>query len=209
MIVGMVSMKRFKTVIVILAVLSMLLVTGCQNPVVSKSSSSLNSDESISEALSLEQVKQMLNELIPKALEIYSVYFNSMVEIEPMSNSEYPKDGCFKVADKRFSDVMELKEYTEAVFTKEFAQMRFYQYGIDGTEGDQPIFFMKDNQLWVRDGAMGISAGWLIDTAIIKEQTATSIVLSVEKTYFDESDGFHDIIIKKENGQWKVASELL
>lgn len=202
-------MKRTKIAMIIAVVLSVMLFTSCQKLTQQEPASSVNSNESVVDTLSLEQAKELLQEMLPKAIKVCNVYLNCDVQIEPTQDGEYPKDGYFKVTDGRFSDIEELKAYTETVFTKEFAQTYFYQYGIDGTKEVEPTFVMRGNQLWVRDGATGMAMEWLVDTAEIKKQTDNSIVLSVEKTYFEESDGFHDIVLEKVQDQWRIASDLL
>ncbi len=106
----------------------------------------------------------------------------------PVGEGEYVPDEnyqCFvPVTDERFSDVAALKTYTERVFTPEYAQERFYVYGLDAVPGAR--YKDVDGKLCEDIGqGGGLSQDWNLSTIVIVDETDEGCVAEIDYINYD------------------------
>lgn len=106
----------------------------------------------------------------------------------PVGEGEYVPDEnyqCFvPVTDERFSDVASLKTYTERVFTQEYAQERFYAYGLDAVPGAR--YKDVDGKLCEDIGqGGGLSQDWNLSTIVIVDETDEGCVAEIDYINYD------------------------
>lgn len=92
------------------------------------------------------------------------------------------------------------------MFTKAYAQQRFFQYGL---EGDHVRYQDVDGQLMIDIGQGGGSNlyDWNLDTLKIVEQTEDRIVVNMDYISSYGEAGNADLTLLKEDGQWKFTSD--
>lgn len=102
-----------------------------------------------------------------------------------------------------FGLIAQVKEKTEKVCTREFAQKEFYDTTL---EREQPYFYEKDGELYLLCGEMpGLSTGEIKEIKILekKEDFIHAKMIGEE---FILGETVTDIVLVKQDGVWKIDS---
>jgi hypothetical protein len=206
------------TLILFLAIF--VLVVGCESSKVSNTeATTTNTKASGSVNLTDNEVKDILNGLIPKAVEIYGI-FNGNGAFKSDATKTIPgeKDYCLVTGQNGKSPVdinnvksiADLKKVIEDVFTKDMAQKLFYSRYLE-MEDPRPLYKDYEGQLYVdtRNGGHGWAEKFLIDTAKLKGQKNNVAEMELDKTTLDFPAEKLTISIEYVNEKWLMASPLV
>ncbi|MBP1989511.1 hypothetical protein [Paenibacillus eucommiae] len=212
-------MKRIQTKLFLLLVLLVLLIgcVGCEmasekgdkehNTEVTKTDTKVDSTVKLSD----KEVKDILNQLIPKALNIHVGLFNTSNEFKVDETKTIPGDvGYVLVLDEKVKTVADLKKTVEEVFTKDIAQKVFYSRYLTPEKGDRPRYKDYDGKLYVdiETGGRGWATTFLIDSAKLKGQKGRVAEIELNRTVLDDPADPLTIKIEYVNGKWLLASRL-
>lgn len=210
-------MKNIFTILLALLLVSGL--SGCQSAFEGQSSPPAPESSSVSSAgsssvspsavpgqkMSAEELKTLLEDLMPKSDEIHGIYSGGGLQTDAEADLPAPDENeqqFVPVTDDRFHSVQDLTEYTESVYTKEYAQENFYQYAL---EGPYIRYREQGGELWM-DLAQGGGGGWIwnIATAEISSQEGDFLVVSME--CMDYYDGKYDgaVTLKNTPDGWRI-----
>ncbi|MBC8570127.1 LptM family lipoprotein [Zongyangia hominis] len=129
----------------------------------------------------IEQVKDYLDAMIPKAVEVIGIFSVDGLPVDPGAADAATEDEngqiFVPVQSDTYHSVQDIKDAAEQVFTVDYLQQAYYQYVFDGTYAR---FKDVDGVLYedVNQGGGG-SNDWLTDTAEIVSQEADSIVVNI------------------------------
>jgi hypothetical protein len=164
------------------------------------------------------EVKDILNKLIPKAVGIYGM-FNGTGSFKSDATKTIPgeKDYCLVTGENGKSSVdvnnvksiADLKKVVEDALTKDIAQKLFYSIYLE-MKDPRPLYKDYEGQLYVdtHNGGHGWATKFLIDTAKIKSQKEHVVEIALDTTVLDDPYGKLIIKIKYVNGKWLMASGL-
>ncbi|WP_028549002.1 hypothetical protein [Paenibacillus sp. UNC451MF] len=156
------------------------------------------------------EVKDILNRLIPKAEGIYGI-FNGTGSFKVDVTKTIPGEaGYALVIDQNFKSVADLKKAAEEVFTKDRAQKVFYSRYLTPDPGSRPLYKDYEGELYVdnQNGGHGWATKFLIDTAKIKTQKDHVVEIALDTTVLDDPYGALIIKIEYVNGKWLMSSGL-
>jgi len=160
--------------------------------------------------LSDKDVKDILNRLIPKALDMYGI-FNGSGSFKVDATKTIPgEDGYALVVDPNYKSVADLKKAVEDIFTIDVAQKVFYSRYLTPEKGSRPLYKDYEGKLYVdnNNGGRGWSKEFLIDTAKLKGQKDNVAEIELDITILDDPSGKFPIRIEYVNGKWMLASRL-
>jgi hypothetical protein len=165
------------------------------------------------------EVKDILNKLIPKAVDIYGI-FNGTGWFKNDATKTIPgeKDYCLVIGEAWKTDidtnnvksVADLKKAVEDVFTKDTAQKVFYNRYLT-PDKDRPLYKDYEGQLYqdTHNGGHGWAEKFLIDTARIKSQKDNVVEIELDTTVLDTPGDKLTISIVYVNDKWLLASPLV
>ncbi|MFM1654069.1 hypothetical protein ACI7RC_18505 [Brevibacillus sp. B_LB10_24] len=208
--IKVVFMKRIIRGLFLFLAISVLLV-GCESAKDSQTEvTNTNTTESSSVNLTDKEGKDILNELIPKAVDVYGM-FNPPGYFKIDATKTIPGEaGYALVTEENFKSVADLKKAVEEVFTEDFAQNRFYSHYLVLDEGTPPLYKDYEGKLYVDTdrGGHGWATKFLIDTAKLKGQKENVAEIELDITVLDEPSDPLTIKIENVNGKWLLASGL-
>jgi hypothetical protein len=176
-------------------------------------------DEKTSVNITDNGVKDILNELIPKAVDIYGM-FNGAGYFKIDATKTIPGEQNYSlvtgVNGKHANDttnvksIADLKKVIEDVFTTDTAQKLFYSRYLT-PEKDSPFYKDYEGNLYedMNHGGHGWAEKFLIDTAKIKSQKDNVVVIELDTTVLDTPGDKLTISIVYVNGKWLLASPLV
>lgn len=202
-------MKRIMSGLFLFLAISVLLI-GCEsNKGNQTEGTKTNPKESYSVNLTDNEVKEILNELIPKAVDIYGM-FNPPGSFKIDATKKIPGEaGYAQVIEENVQSVADIKKMVGEVFTEDFAQDRFYSNYLTPDEGgDPPLYKDYEGKLYVDAdrGGHGWATEFLIDTARLKEQKDHIAEIELDVKVLDEPSDPLTIRIENVNGKWLLAS---
>lgn len=166
------------------------------------------------------EVKDILEELIPKATTIYGM-FNGSGWFTCDGNKTIPgaENYCLATGDtwkmlidtSNVKSIAELKEVVENVFTKDIAQKLFYSGYLESEDSTSlPLYKDYEGRLYANthNGGHGWAREFLIDTAKMKSQKDNVVDITLDATSYDDPEGTLIITIEYVNGKWLMASGL-
>jgi hypothetical protein len=165
----------------------------------------------IKKNLTENEVKDILNELIPKATAIYGM-FNGTGWFKSDATKTIPgEDGYTLVVDENVKSVADLKKVIEDVFTKDIVQKLFYSRYLETKDIGLPLYEDYQGLLYVntRNGGHGWAEKFLIDTAKIKSQRDNVVEIELDTTVLDNPGDKVTIRIENVNDKWLMATELV
>ncbi|MEF3305642.1 hypothetical protein [Paenibacillus sp. GYB003] len=202
-----VFMKRILGFFLFVAIFALLV--GCESrgsqPEVTKTDTPVSTPANISD----KEVKDILNRLIPKALDMYGI-FNGSGSFKVDVTKTIPHEaGYALVLDPNYKSVADLKKAVEDIFTKDIAQKVFYSRCLT-PEKDRPLYKDYDGKLYVdtNNGGKGWATKYLIDTAKLKGQKYQVAEIELDTTVLDEPADKLIVKIENVNGKWLLASRL-
>ncbi|MFU1796413.1 hypothetical protein [Paenibacillus azoreducens] len=213
-------MKRMKsTFFLFLAILALL--AGCGSNIGSpKEATKMNTQESQSIHLTDNQAKDILNQLIPKAVSIYGL-FNGIGFFKFDTKKTIPGENEFclvtGVSGKPAIDaadvkaIADLKREVEEVFTKDTASNLFYSRYLETKDIGLPLYKDFEGRLYVNtnNGGHGWAEKFLIETAKLKGQKDNVAEIELDTTILDDPGDKLTIRIEFVNGKWLLASPLV
>jgi hypothetical protein len=218
-------MKRFQTKLLLILATLVLLVgcVGCGNSnhvemASGKGDKEHNTEASKTDAgakasvnLTDNEVKDILNELIPKAVGIYGMFNGTGWFKSDATKTILGEDGYTLVVDENVKSVADLKKVVEDVFTKDIVQKLFYNRYLETKDIGLPLYKDYQGRLYVniRNGGHGWAEKFLIDTAMIKSQKKNVVEIELDTTVLDNPGDKVTIRIEKVNDKWLMATELV
>ncbi|TQR46340.1 hypothetical protein [Paenibacillus popilliae] len=212
-------MKRI-TVILLFLFTIFVIVVGCERTKVSNNDNESSTTYAKANTIPLtdNEVKNVLNGLIPKAVTIYGI-FNGNGAFKSDATKTIPgeKDYCLITGQNgeppinlsNVKSIVSLKKVVEDVFTADIAQELFYSryLGID----PRPLYKDYEGQLYVdtQNGGHGWAEKYLIDTAKLKGQKDNVAEIELEKTTLDAPPEKITLSIQYVNDKWLMASPLV
>jgi hypothetical protein len=169
-----------------------------------------NAGEKASVNLTDNEVKDILNKLIPKAVDIYGM-FNGTGSFKSNAKKTIPgEDGYTLVVDQSVKSVADLKKAVEDVFTKDIAQKVFYNRYLT-PDKDRPLYKDYEGQLYqdTHNGGHGWAEKFLIDTAKIKSQKDHVVEIELDTTVLDTPGDKLTISIVYVNDKWLMETGLV
>lgn len=154
-----------------------------------------------------EEVKEILRDLIPRALHINATFNGSGTFKEDKTQTIPGEEDYALVVDEKIQSLSDLKRAVEDVYTKQMAQERYYSRYIDV---ERPLYKEYEGRLYVdtRNGGHGWATEFVIDTAKIKRQHDHVVEIELEQIVYDDPDGTITIKIENVDGKWLMASSL-
>lgn len=176
-------MRRKTAALLLMGLLAALLLSGC-----SKTSTE----------------EETLSEVLPTLLE-QEVFFEGVYRgagLPTTPNAPYVPDDnyqCFvPVTDENYPTVEALKEATEQVFTKEYAEANFYVWGF---EEDTARYRNVDGQLCMDIGqGGGLDKQWDLDSFEVVSEDEETIVITVDYLNYDSIRTAEITLAKTEDG---------
>lgn len=162
------------------------------------------------------EVKDILNQLIPKAAGIYGMFNGSSWFVEDATKTipgdeEYllvtgPR-GKTALNTENVKSIADLKKVVEDVFTKDMAQKLFYSGYLETKDIRLPLYKDYEGRLYVNtyNGGHGSASKYFIDTAKIISQEGNVVVVEFITTEYDFPYKM-TVKIEKVNGKWLLAS---
>ncbi len=150
-----------------------------------------------------EQAKVILDDLLPKSINVYSVLWNNTMDLK--SYDVPPEDGYYEIIDEKYDSIADLKAFVEEAFSPEFAKTEFYAHAFESTDISDPIYVERDGKLFGILGGVGIAIKWNTDEIEIIEQTKERVTLNVGCSYWEEKE-IHEIVLVMVQGEWRLAS---
>jgi hypothetical protein len=178
-----------------------------------------NTNPSGSVNLTDNEVKDILNQIIPKAVSIYGI-FNGNGAFKSDATKTIPGEKDYRLVTggnmnpaidiDNVKSIADLKKVVEDVFTKDMAQKLFYGRYLETKDRGLPLYKDYEGQLFVNtgNGGHGWAEKFLIDTAKLKEKIDNVADIELDTTVFDEPNGTLFIKIENVNGKWLMASGL-
>lgn len=201
-------MKRIKSGLFLFFVFLVFLV-GCESRESETEVAKTETPVSSSITLSDKEVKDILNRLIPKALDLYGI-FGGHDSFKIDATKTIPgEEGYALVMDPNFKSVADLKKAVEDVFTKEVAQSVFYSIYLT-SEKKRARYRDYEGMLYVDiiTGGKGWATEFLLDTARLKGQTDNVAEIEFDRTVLDEPYDPMTVKIEYVNGKWLLASRI-
>ncbi|MFD0677242.1 MULTISPECIES: stalk domain-containing protein [unclassified Paenibacillus] len=160
------------------------------------------------------EVKDILNQLIPKATGVYGMFNGSGWFAEDATKTIPGEEEYSLVIGERWEtgldtesvkSIADLKKVVEDVFTKDVAEW-FYNY-LTPREGARPLYKEYKGQLYVdtHNGGHGSATKYFIDTAKIISQEGNVVDVEFNTTEYDYPYKM-TVKIEKVNGKWLLAS---
>ncbi len=186
-------MKKF--LILLLATL-FLLTTAC--------TSKINEKES-AQTLSKDEVKELFEPLLSKAVEVEQTILNSCLDEALLNKESYinTKDDCYYLVEsdnlKNLDDVWEL---AYSAYTKEAAK-RIFTNRLD-PNGEIPRFIEEEGKLYYNVAGHGYVVTYPIDTLEIIEQTKDKIVVHIDYCNYDYEPEKSVYVMCKTDEGWRI-----
>ncbi|WP_282936144.1 stalk domain-containing protein [Paenibacillus sp. RC67] len=174
-------------------------------------------------SLTDKEAKDILNQLLPKAVAITAGLFNGPWSgfTKTDATKTIPGEEQFvlvtgvngkpEVGTDNLKSVADIKKAIEDVFTKDTAQQLFYSRYLETEDSiSLPLYKDYEGQLYVNTNNSG--HGWatqfLMDTAKIKSQKNNIVEITLDTTVLDDPYGTLVIKLQYANGHWLMASGL-
>lgn len=182
-------MKRSISFLTILFMVT-LLFSGCQ-------STSVTPKESLSE----NDLSELLMDLMPQAQDLITIFHGEGLEADlsatPITTATEQK--FYPVKDSPYTSVQELKNAVEQVFTKEYAQKRFYQYAL---EGDTIRYKDINSKLYIDINQVGAEyEQYSVGSLAILETLPDGFLISMDYTTMNGDTGTSKLILKTSGNQ--------
>lgn len=217
-------MKRIKSKLFLFLAIFVLLV-GCesykriQTEVTKTEVTKTDTKESYSVNLTDKEVKDILNQLIPKAVNIYAMFNGTgWFKIDTTKTIPNEAEYCLVTGEtwktnintNNVKSIADLKKVVEDVFTKDVAEKVFYSRYLTPVKGVQPLYKDYEGKLYedTKHGGHGWATKFLIDTARLKGQKDNVAEIELDKTVLDDPDDPVTIKIEYVNGKWLLASQI-
>ncbi len=164
--------------------------------------------EASGSAISKEEIKNWLDDNLPKAKEITGIFWGNGLEYDQAAAGEPPADGgqwFVPVTSDTYQSIQEIKTAVETVFTSQFAQDHFYK---DGFEGQYKRYIEEDNILKIDLNQMGTNSGfdWQTATIEVVQQSDTKVVVQMENMDNYQTKGEGQLTLEKTDSGWRLAS---
>jgi hypothetical protein len=164
-------------------------------------------------------VKDILNQLIPKAEGVYGMFNGSGWFKEDAAKTIPGEEEYCLVTGERWKteidtsnvkSIADLKKVVEDVFAKDIAQKLFYIRYLTPDKGSRPLYKDYEGKLYVdtENGGHGWATKFLIDTVKIKSQKDNVVEITLDTIVLDDPYGTLILKIKYVNGKWLMASGL-
>lgn len=181
--------------------------------------SKTNSNASGSVNLTDNEVKDILNQLIPKAVGIYGIFNGTgWFKIDKTKTIPGENEYCLVTGETWKSNIdtndvksiADLKNVVEAVFTKDITEKVFYSRYLTSVKGVSPLYKDYEGMLYEdsQHGGHGWSTKFLIDTAKLKEQNDNMAEIEMDTKVLDDPGDKITIKIEYVNDKWLLASRL-
>ncbi|GAA3413803.1 stalk domain-containing protein [Paenibacillus hodogayensis] len=166
--------------------------------------------------LSDNEVKDILNRLIPKATGVYGMFNGSGWFAEDATKTIPGEEEYSLVTGERWKtgldtenvkSIADLKKVVEDVFTKELAQKLFYAHYLESKDAGLPLYKEYEGRLYVNtnNGGHGSASKYFMDTAKIISQEGNVVVVEFHTTEYD-SPYKMTVKLEKVNDKWLLAS---
>lgn len=163
------------------------------------------------------EAKDILKELIPKAITIQEGMFNGSSWFVCDENQKIPgeEEYCLVTGESsktvidasNVKSISDLKKVVQDVFTKDVAQRIFRDY-LETIDKGLPLYKEYNGQLYLNlsNGGHGWATKILTETAKIRSQKDNVVEIALDTLLFDEP--YDTLIVKIEyvNGKWLMAS---
>ncbi|MDR1537605.1 MAG: hypothetical protein LBU32_06345 [Clostridiales bacterium] len=157
-----------------------------------------------------EDIRMLMPDLVDRALEIYSM-FNG-VGFNMDLDETMPENGSYTlIADSGFTNMSDLKNAVESVFSKECAEYLFYSRYINVPDDiGLPLYKEHAGRLYgnIDNGGHGYAMEWFADSSIIIYQEPGFLEVMIPVKIYGEDDK-RIVIIKNVNGKWLFTGPLL
>ncbi|RAV23397.1 hypothetical protein [Paenibacillus contaminans] len=201
-------MKRIKCgLLFFLAIL--VLIVGCESRGNHTEVTTTDTKVSATVNLSDKEVKEILDRLIPNALEMYGIFNGTGSFKIDATKTIAGEAGYALVMDPKYKTVADLKQAVEERFTKDIAQTVFFSRYLT-PEKDRPLYKDYEGKLYVdnNNGGHGWAKKFLMDTAKLKGQKDNVAEIELDTTVLDESSDKLTIKIEFVNGKWLLGTRL-
>lgn len=206
-------MKKFAVLLICLALLWL---TGCHtkpeastsrpsSPQTSSSPASSLPSPSSEEEPDIKELKALLEELMPKSDEIRDIYSGGGLQADTESPLPEPDENgqqFVPVLDSRFRSLQDLTDYTESVYTREYAQENFYQYALEGPY----IRYKEVDGVLCIDLNQGGGGGlqWNTATAEIASRDGNSLTVSMQCMDYYDGKYSGTVTLRDDGNGWRI-----
>ncbi|WP_157276557.1 hypothetical protein [Paenibacillus sp. Soil766] len=169
-----------------------------------------NNVASYSVNLTDNEAKDILKQIIPKAVKFYGV-FNGTGSFKLDKTKTIPGEPNYaQVIDEKITSIEDLKKWVEETFTKDVAQTVFFSRYLTPGIGSLPLYKDYEGKLYndTGNGGHGWAFDYLTDTAKVISQKDNVAVVELDRTLFNNPDIKLTLRIEYINDKWKLASRL-
>lgn len=187
----------------------LILCTSCNKPAETKTTEPKLDDN---------QVRAILEELVPKAEEVIKLMFNTFFQENDPEQIETSQGVYAPVKVAGFETTQDVKDVVFEVFTKERADIIIKDIFEPVVDSSQRVFGARltdiNNKLYINcgSGKYGEFKTWVISDASIIEQNEYRILVKIpiDNTTGGVTfhNGFKEMELVKENGEWKINSAM-
>ncbi len=146
-----------------------------------------------------------MEELAPKAAELYSVIYGSSIKTSALEES----NGYYLVTDERYQTIAELKTAMKEVFSEGYIKV-LSNTAFDGVSTDEGSIEAKFKEI---DGKLYVNPEVTADFGEMHEFELDSLKVLKQnrfkaKVEISSGDYSQEVILEKEDGVWKLDSAL-
>lgn len=156
--------------------------------------------------LSEEEVKDIFEPLLKKAIEVQETILNDGSEYKILNQTPYVINeiNYYLIEHSEFKSIDDVWNYAYTAYTKEAAK-RIFSKGLDPNEV-APRFIEKNGYLYYQNSAHGRAVKYPIDSLSIIEQYEDTIIVSIDFCSYDyEPEKSVYVICYTESG-WKICN---
>lgn len=156
--------------------------------------------------LSKEEVKNIFQPLLSKAITVQETILNDSSEYKILSQTPVVINGnkYYLIEHSQFKTVEDIWEFTYTAYTEETAK-RIFHDRLD-PNGALPRFIEKDGKLYYNNGAHGYSVKYPIDTLKIVQQYEDTVIVSIDYCCYDYEPEKCVYIMKNTEKGWRLCN---
>lgn len=159
-----------------------------------------------------EDILFTFNSMIFQASEVTGIYVGAGLPMDETGTPVELEGGSYlPVQSDAYHTVAQLKGASEQVFTKAYLEGNFYPLAFSNADGSPPRYVEIDGQLHRETQQIGARSGerWDTDTLQIVSREKDRLVISmVYPLPGDEDTRREEIILEREDGNWRFASDI-
>lgn len=146
-----------------------------------------------------------MEELAPKASELYSIIYGSSIKTSPLEES----NGYYLVTDERYSSIADIKAAMKEVFSEDYIKV-LSNTAFDGVSADEGSIGAKFKEI---NGKLYVDLSVTSDFGEMHEFELDSLVVLKQNRYkakvrISSGDSTLEVTLQKEDGVWKLDSSL-